>query len=332
MTTTRVTESQLQRSFLGYVLQNRQETARHSADISSGLKARLPGDSAAAGSIALQRQNVSRIDEHLKRVQDVKSFLNFQDETLRQAGDVMLRAAELAEQGANETNSPARRQEIAGEVFKMRDSLVSLANAQFRGRYVFGGADDADPPYDLASPYTNPTTGGEASYRYVFDAGTGSSTTRTVQVADGVDIRLNTSGDGIFTEGIYAIERLGRALAGYRTDPDSGAPTVAGTAYTMPGDFNEQTQDIQNALNLIKDSRQGDIMTEEIDVAGRLARVDSAESLLNASKVNIEEILNSLQATDLIQSATDLTQAQNALEASLSISSKILTQSILDYL
>lgn len=327
---TRVTQSQLANNLLTYLNRNRARVNKLSDDISSGIDVRTPGDSQDAGAIAQYQVSLDRAKSYQNRIATIKSSLAFQNDALTQANDLLIRGKEIAVQSANETNSPISRSQLAEEVFQLRDHLVSLANSQYQGRFVFGGADDDDPPFDAAT-YTNPSTG-DASQRYVWDAEAGTDTQRTVKITDNLSIVTNTPGDQLFQNGIEALERLGRALAGYDTLPASGSPTGGGNAFTFPTDFGLQTDAIQGAITLLDTARQNDILPEQVDIAGRQQRIDTAQSLLEITKTSSQEALDTLQGTDIFEAASELTHAQTALQGSLEAFAQVFKQSILDYL
>lgn len=327
---TRVTESQLASALIGYVQNHRTTIQKLNEEISTGIKVNTPGDSNDSGTISQFRQSLDRVESYKNRITSVQSFLTFQDDALNQANELLVRAKEIASQAANETNSATTRAQMAEEVFQIRDHLVSLANSTYQGKYVYGGADDDDPPYD-ANVYTVPPTGG-ASQRYVFDAEPGTSTTRSVQLTDDLSITTNTPGNQIFDNGIQAMERLGRALAGYQTNPAVGAPDGTGAAYTFPAQYSQQTADIRNTIDLLNTARQNDILPERVSISGRMRRIETAKSLLDLTKASGEEVLDRLQNTDVFDSASQLSQAQTALQASLTVSTQVLKLSILDFL
>jgi flagellin-like hook-associated protein FlgL len=160
--------------------------------------------------------------------------------------ELLVRAKEIAQQGANEALSPSARAFLAEEVFQIRDQVVGLANSSYQGRYVYGGADDDDPPFD-AGIYNEPITG-PASIKYDFDAEIGTSQERSIKLTDDVSITINTPGDRVFGTTIEALERLGRSLSGYATTPDSGITDGGGVGYVFPADYKIQTADIKKAI------------------------------------------------------------------------------------
>lgn len=329
--TIRVSDSQVVRNLIGSIVRNRGEINKYSDEVSTGYKVLDPSDSKQAGTIAKYQESLARVEGYKNRIASVQSQLNFQDDILVQVNDLLLRAKEVATQGANEINGPEGRQQMAAEVWEMRDHLVQLANSTFKGRYLFGGADDDDPPYDQASNYTNPATG-SAALRYAFDAEAGTSAVRNVQISDDLSIAVNTPGNQLFNNALYALERLGRALEGYDTQPATGAPSGAGNAYTFPTDFGTQTQAIQNAIDLLDTARTDDIMPERVSLGGRMRRLETATALIDLTKYNATEALATLQDADVAESATKLSQAQNALQASMAVSLRVINTTILDYI
>lgn len=327
---TRTSEIQSQRQLVAQTLENRSRVLKYANEVSSGVKAALPSDTVDGGTIARYRQTLEKIDAYTTTISRTKSLMTFQDDVLSQANDLLIRAKEIAQQGANESVNQVARQHLAEEVYQVRDHMVSLANSTYQGRFVFGGADDDDPPYDEAA-YTEPASG-EASKRYVFDNEAGTSTTRTLAVTDDLSISILTPANQVFGTAIEALERLGRALGGYATTPASGTPDGGGAAYTFPADYKQQTADILKTIDMINDARDNDILPERVSVGGRLRRLETGESLLALTKNSALEVLSRIQDADETESAANLAQAQTALQASYSVTAKVLRLTILDYI
>jgi len=328
---TRISENQKGRTLIDSIAKNRELFNKFSNEISSGYRVVNPGDSKQSATISLFRQTLERVEGYGSRLANVQSSLAFQDDIMLQVNDLMIRAKEIATQAANESNGSETRAQMSAEVFQMRDHLIQLANSRYQGRYIYGGADDDDPPYDTTTAFTFPASG-DAATRYVFDAELGTSTTRTVKVTDDLSITTNTVGSTLFDNALYGLERLGRSLAGFATNPAVGAPDGSGDAYTFPGQLTQQTTDIQATLALFDTARESDIMQERVDIGGRMRRLDTASAILELNKASTTDALASLQDADIAESATNLTQAQTALEASMTVSLRILNISILDYL
>lgn len=339
---TRISENYLLGSLQFGLLQNRLKVAKHTEEISSGYKVVTPGDTEQPGLISKLRETKGRMDSHLKRISGVLGSLDFQDGVLGEAQNITQRALELATQGANEIVSVSDRARMAEEVLGLRDQLVSLANSSFEGTYVFGGATDTTPPFSeqlnqLLTPpatpfYQDPPTGA-ASIRYAYTTVAGATTTRTVDLSDTTSIRINGVGSDIFTGAVDALERLGRALAGYKTDPAPPAsPTETGVAYVFPGEFTQQTADIRQTIDLLKAASQDQIGTERASIGARTNQLLSAKSVVESTQMRAQESISALQDADIVESATNLTQAETALQATMTLTGRVLRMSILDYL
>ena len=327
---TRTSEIQSQRQLVSQTLENRRRVTKFANQVASGVKAALPSDTVDGGTIARYKQTLEKIDAYTTTIQRTKSLMTFQDDVLSQANDLLVRAKEIAQQGANESVNQVARQHLAEEVYQIRDHMASLANSTYQGRFVYGGADDDDPPYD-ASTYTVPTTG-EAGTRYVFDAELGTQTARSVAVTDDLVISVATPANQVFGTALEALERLGRALGGYSTTPASGAPDGGGAAYTFPADYDTQTRAILNSIDLLNEARDEDVLPERVSVGGRLRRLETGDSLLALTKNSALEVLSRIQDADETESAANLAQAQTALQASYSVTAKVLRMTILDYI
>lgn len=333
----RITEMQNQRTLLLHFGRNKDAVDDAQREVSTGIRVDKPGrDSSVAGTISQTRESLGRIDLYGNRISNVRGYLNFRDSVLDQTNQVLLRTRELAQQAANGTAGASVRSQIGDEVIQLRDQLVSLANSKYQDKYIHSGAADDTPPYGAAT-YTTPATGPE-SQRYNFTSATGTAVARTVKITDDLSVTVNTAGNQLFDNAIGAVERLMRALKGYSTGPmasdrsPTGNPDGTGTAYNLPAENDLQTTDIQNAMNSIATAMTDDIQPERSNVAGKVARLDTAETQLSALKHNLTELLGRIQDADAVVSASDLAQAQNMLNASLRAGAQILNNSILNYL
>jgi flagellar hook-associated protein 3 FlgL len=330
---TRVAERQKIDTLINQTQLNKLRIDKLSEQISSGIKVSLPSDSSQSATIAQFQTDLVRIDGHFKRIENARAQLSFQDEIITQSNDTLIRAKEIAVQMANEVQSVENRNMTASEIWSLRDQLVSLANSQFQGQYIYGGVDDNDPPFDVdTATYT--TFGSTSSQqRYSFDDFDAPPTLtnvpdRQVQVSDDVSVKISTAGEKIFENAIQSLEKLGRALEGYKTD-------VSGSDFsqlTFPTNYSTQTAIIQETITELDNARVNDIEPERASIAERMKRIDTVESIVNFSKISAQDILSKLQDTDIAEAASELTLAQTALEASYSVTSRLLQLSILNYL
>jgi flagellar hook-associated protein 3 FlgL len=330
---TRISQNQSVAALLQQMNRNKSKLDKHSQEVSSGLKVVTPSDSQQAATITRVNDQVVRIEGHEKRIGITEGQLNFQEQVLEQAGNVITRGREIAQQLANETNSKEARALAASEVWALRDQMVDLANSKYQDRFIYGGADDDDPPFD--SETTTYTTFGstDSQTKYNFDnydppPAITNPPTKEIKISDDSSVRITTPGDTVFQNAIAGLEKLGRALEGYRTD--STGPDYS--AFTFPADYKGQTNAITASLDELEVARTTNIEPERSSVAERLHQLDLAKSILSFSKDDAKKQLSDLRDADTAESATNLTLAQTALQASYTVTSRLLNLSILDYI
>lgn len=336
---TRISSNQLSGNIIFQIDKSREKVSKYSQEVSTGIKVSKPGDSDYSGAISQLQSSRQRNESYEQRIKSLESSFITQDNILSESTSLLIRAKEIATQGANESYSLENRESLSEEIFQIRDQLAQLANTKHNDSYVYSGYVDDTPPFSAAT-YANGT--GQQAERFEYITADGATSTRNVKISDTLNIRQNTPGDEVFNGAIWSLERLGRALAGFRTDPDSvtaGAPTAiapdgSGTAYdlTNPAEVTEQTQDILNSIDLLDFARERDISQERTNVAGRMTRLESAKDVLELNNNSLDELLSNLRDADIVDSATNLSLAQTALEAAYSVTTRVLNLSILSYL
>lgn len=333
----RVTNLTSTEKLIQQIFDKRQSLEKVRNDIASGVRIPVASeDPGKSGTILNLQATVGRIDRHAERIAYAQGILEHQEATLNSADDIMVRAQEIATQGANESLSWQDRRLLADEVFQLRAQMVSLGNSTYQGRYIYGAAADGNAPF-TAPTYTVPaTTTDPAHDRYVYnaDAEVGAAITRNVQITDDDSIKINTPGDEVFSASIGALERLGRSLAGYRTglDVTTGLPDGTGTAYVQPTDYREQTHDIQTALDALDSARNNDIISERSSVGSRINRLERVSEILTSLRASTETSRSALQDTDTFDAAAIYSSLQTSLQALLASGAQINNLSLLNYI
>ena len=128
--------------------------------VSTGQKFFLPSDAPAAAvrTILLQR-TVERKAQMQANINTDRSLLSAAESALATAGDALGRAKTLALSGVGDTASDAERAAMAAEVDSLMRSVLSASNTQFRGRYLFGGSETGQPPFEILAGGTVRYTG-----------------------------------------------------------------------------------------------------------------------------------------------------------------------------
>ncbi len=207
--TIRITQGSLYARSLSDIQYSLRDSVKLQQQISTGLRVNRPSDDpAAALRIIPLKGEIRDLDRMLNNISLARESLNTGAASLEDASSIVQRIRELTVQGANGSISEGDRKSIAEEVDQLLEQMVSVANAQRGGRYLFGGTETGSPPFSLS----NPGVTGQSRVSYV-----GNSDQVEVEIAPGVETAVNQPGDAIFM------------------DHDRSATTFTGSTGAAPG-------------------------------------------------------------------------------------------------
>jgi len=150
----RVSSSQVYRQVTDSLMKNLAEIMRLNAQVSSGRKLNKPSDDAAGTARALDyKVAIDAGEQYGKNAADASNAIGFAENTLGSVSSALVRAKELALQGANGAQSAAARTAISKEAGQLRDHLLSLANSRFGNGYVFSGFKTDVAAFDASFTY-----------------------------------------------------------------------------------------------------------------------------------------------------------------------------------
>jgi flagellar hook-associated protein 3 FlgL len=225
--------------------------------------------------------------------------LNTADSTLSNVVSLLQRAITLGTEGANGTMNQTDLNSISDEVSDIKSEVLSLANTSYAGQYLFSGTATNTAPYAVDA-----TDSTQVDYE-------GNSQQNAVQIGTGLTVQANLPGSSIFTQ---SGSNVFTALQSLVTALDSGDSTAVGTA----------TNAVSTAL--------GAISSAQVFYGNTVNELTSNETFLSEEKVNITTYQDTLVSADTATAATDLTQANTALTATIEAAAKISQVSLLDYL
>jgi flagellar hook-associated protein 3 FlgL len=142
--------NQSSQAFLVNLERVQQTIDEASRQVSSGKRVNLASDDPDEIDTIMQLQTGEVRNQQIQdNLSVVKTSAEAADAALSSATQLMDRARTLATQGANFSLDANGRQSLAGEVQSLLEQMVNLSRTTVQGRYVFGGDQDASPPYDV---------------------------------------------------------------------------------------------------------------------------------------------------------------------------------------
>lgn len=146
------------------------QTARNSVALrrveeqaTSGLVMNRPSDLPESVRL-VQSLNASVADQAVwqDNAEAAGGVLTAMDEALARAGDVLIRAREIAVAMAGDTVGAEARAVAAVEVRGLQEAMLDAANTEFNGRHIFAGRDWENAPFDATGAYLGDTTAPES--------------------------------------------------------------------------------------------------------------------------------------------------------------------------
>lgn len=278
--------------------QSQQQTSL--LELSTGKRVNTPSDDPlAAAQMVANSDHTSRTDQYLHNLDTLTSQLQTADSALSSVVTAVTRAISLGVQGSTGTVSDANRQQIAQDLVGIQAQVLQLANTEVNGTFLFGGTDTTTTPFTLDSTSTTGVT-----YN-------GNDQTNSVQIADGLNVKTNMPGSQLFqgpTANIFG------ALQQLITSLQTGSTSNAETA----------TNQLRDAFDNLSGQR--------IFYGNTVNQLNSTQTFLQQEKVSLSSQATTLIGADITKSASDLTRAQTAYNATLAAAAKILPTSLLDYL
>lgn len=259
-----------------------------SREASSGSRIDRPSsDPIAAAQFTRIQQALDANSSYRSAIRMVQGDLEMAESVLTSAGDVMVRAREIALQGANGSVDAASRQAMAVEVGQLRDQLIALANQKGTQGYLFGGTATQTQPFDASGVFS------------------GNDQDRVAQVGPRETTVTNVSGAKAFT-----------AAGGRDLFADLQALQDALLA-------NSQS-DVTATVNLM-DAGERQILAARVDAGLKANRLSIADTALGETELSLSSQRHDVADADPAAAYTRLAATQGTLESAIAVSKTILS-------
>ncbi len=271
------------------------------AELASGLRvSSLSDDPVAVAANTQLASSIAHIDAFVQSAGKEQSLLQVTDSTLGEVVRQVTSALSLAVSASNGTLNAANRSAIAQQVSDLRDSVVSLANTSYQGKYLFSGSQGNTQPFSQ----TTAVTPALATYH-------GDAVITNITTPEGLKVQTNLPGSAVFqTPGADLLGSLNQLVA----DISSGSSTSIAT------DTAAVTAALQN------------VSTQRSVLGSSLNRLNSNSNYAQTQKATLQAQQSSLLSADTAQVATDLKSAEVQRQALLSVVAAVQQNNLFNYL
>ena len=273
------------RNFLSDLSNLNESSDRALREISSGKKLISIRDSPSGSARLISISDLeSKIDQYTANAADGSFFLQAADSALNEVNNLITSIYTRGSQAGTEIINEEERAVLAQEVRSLRDQILSLANSQVRGRYIFAGTLVTDVPFTIS--------GDTAHYE-------GNDDVNSVIVDKGTEIEQGVSGSEVFDSIFTTIEELLVAM-----DDNNIA-------------------DIQDVLGQFSDLLSG-LGQVRAKIGTNIGNLENIQSNLEMSKISLTEQRSRIEDADLSASIVELNRIQTSLDAAISAGGTLL--------
>jgi flagellar hook-associated protein 3 FlgL len=273
-------------------LQRTQERlAQNTTRISSGNRITSLGDDPVASASILDLSNSIGANTKFSQQADASlAFLQSSEEVVSAAINDTMRLMELSVSGSSASDA---------ELDAIRSNLISLANSQSQGKYLFSGTNTQTPPFSDTEPVTYAGNQGAIN----------------LNVTASTVVTTNVPGDSVFL-GPTSHTDIFQAITNLKSVFD-GSPPAGVTIQSVSADLDA----ILANLNKV-----------QADLGGRQAGLNDLKNTLSATNLTLTGIQTNLQATDYPAAYTQFTTDQTIQSATLSTMAKNNQLNLFNYL
>lgn len=283
--------------------QTKARLAENQQRITTGKRITRPAEDPSATALIMDFGNAIQSNQQFQRsVDSALGLLLSAEDAVSAAINSNMRLQELAAlaQGHTAAGQAAMVPELDG----LRDTLLSLANTQAQGKYLFAGTLTQTQPFTDTAPPLGPVT----------YAGNGGSISLDVNV--GIAVATNVPGDAAFfgAGGQGSATDIFQAMTDLRNGLTTSNSALIQTAAT-------NLQGILESLN-----------QAQAVLGGRQRGLLDLKDTLSGMNVTLEGLQNAKSETDYPKAAVEFSNDQTIQSASLSVMAKINQSNLFDFL
>lgn len=282
--------------------QTKARIAENQQRITTGKRITRPAEDPSGSALIMDfGQSIQANEQFLRMADSALGFLQSSEDAVTASINGNFRLQEIASQGLGVTG--AQRAALVPELDALRTTLLSLANTQSQGKYLFAGT------LTQTQPFTDTPPLGPVTYA-------GNSTSINLEVNVGTSVATNIPGNTAFfgAGGQGSSTDIFQAITDLRNGLSTDNTALIQTAAT-------NLQGILDNLNQV-----------QADLGGRQRGLLDLKDTLTGMNTTLEALKGVKENTDYAKAAVEFSNDQTIQSASLSVLAKINQHNLFDYL
>jgi flagellar hook-associated protein 3 FlgL len=301
----RVTQNMVSNLFVRNIQKQTEAMLQRQEQIATQKRINRPSDDPAGMARVLDgRSTLAAIDQYGQNIEQGKTRLELNEQTLDQVDDLVKQARQLAEANSGADVTADQRAVAADNVKGIYDQVMQLANSRSGGRYMFAGYQTDTAPFTRDANFNAAYHGDDGSFQ--------------IPIADNIKISVDADGRNYFQDaangGVNIFDQLRDLISGLQ-DPD----LTAGTAQ------------IQAAVDPL-DAAHVQITSKRAEGAPKLYRLEASQQYWTNFKTTVQDAIGRDEEADTVKAAVELNSLQTAYETSMAAAAKIIKRGLVDFL
>ena len=236
---------------------------------------------------------LANFDQMDRNINLGESWLVVAEGALGHAQNLVSDAKVLCIEMASAAKSTEDRQAAVSIVQNELEEMITLANTQLSGRYIFSGSETDTKPFELNGDYN------------------GNDTPFAIKTGNNSLVQIGHYGDAIFGDIFDTLNDLMTAL---QSDDDDIA--IAGINTSMDS----------------LDTHFEDISSSITDVGSKMNRMEIKKNILQTMTISNRVRLSQIEDADIIEAAINLSSIEMAYQAALASSASMMELSLVDFM
>lgn len=290
----RVTQSMLSSNMLRNLTQSYEKMGKQQDQIATQKKISRPSDDpVVAMKGVLYRRNLNEVEQFKRNFSEAYNWAENTDSSLDKANQAMQRLRELLVQTSNDTYDADQRRATKAEIEQLKGHLEEIGNTKFGDKYLFNGTDTTSKPIDSANG-VYPENNGAVE----------------IELSKGVHIKVNVDGTSVFSKEMF--DDIDRIIATMEDEDTTG-------------------DDINNYLTNM-DAHMTNLSNERSSLGARYNRIELMDSRVSEQEVIATKVMSENEDIDFEKVITDMKVQESVHRAALSVGSRIIQPSLMDFL
>ncbi|MGM0843780.1 MAG: flagellar hook-associated protein FlgL [Bacillota bacterium] len=299
----RVTQSMLTSNSMRNLSSSYNRMGKMQDQLATGKKITNPSDDPVVAMKGMfYRSNLTGIEQYKRNLSELYLWMENSEAGIDQANQGLQRVRELTIQGKNGILSPEDRKAVAKEIEQIKQDLVSTADTQVAGRYIFHGTDVS------RSPVADKGTGSENAPQVAANLADGAIDNYNIEVSRGVSLKANVNPNNVFSQDMFdTVHNIQKALES--------------------GDTSTLDEELGNL-----DGVMDNLSAERSELGARYNRLEMVDDRLMQQEITASRVLSDNEDADIERVITDLKTQESVHRAALGVGARIIQPTLMDFL